>query len=208
MWGAGNATINADYPWISPTCIESRRSIAKDSTSILNQRYPISGASPVWRSSVWENSIGMYSGCDKLSLQILFVYFLALPTILQLFNFQLFFTLVLYYTYIQQKCSDSRFSSTMFVTNQIAQKEVDKSLIKPTRYLSTYKIFINLEVFINLQMRHVRLQGNQMGRVIRCQVSNFSNSCVTTSMLQEESFLYLGREILLQQMTKTVLIFL
>ena len=96
----------------------------------------------------------------------------------------------------------------MFVTNQIAQKEVDKSLIKPTRYLSTYKIFINLEVFINLQMGHVRLQGNQMGRVIRCQVSNFSNSCVTTSMLQEESFLYLGREILLQQMTKTVLIFL
>ena len=155
-----------------------------------------------------KNSIGMYSGCDKLSLQILFVYFLALPTILQLFNFQLFFTLVLYYTYIQQKCSDSRFSSTMFVTNQIAQKEVDKSLIKPTRYLSTYKIFINLEVFINLQMGHVRLQGNQMGRVIRCQVSNFSNSCVTTSMLQEESFLYLGREILLQQMTKTVLIFL
>ena len=38
-------------------------------------------------------SIGMYSGCDKLFLQILFVYFLALPSLL---NFiQLFFILVI-----------------------------------------------------------------------------------------------------------------
>ena len=118
MWGVGNATINADYPWISPTCIESRRSITKDSTNILNQRYPISGASlcggQVY-AIIEKSSVGMYSGCDKLSLQILFVYFLALPTLLQSFNFiQLFFTLVLYY--IQRKCSDNHFSSTMVVT--------------------------------------------------------------------------------------------
>ena len=29
-------------------------------------------------------SVGMYSGCDTLSLQILFVYFLALPSLLYL----------------------------------------------------------------------------------------------------------------------------
>ena len=37
---------------------------------------------------------GMYSGCDKLSLQILFVYFLALPSLLHLLIFNCFFILV------------------------------------------------------------------------------------------------------------------
>ena len=41
-------------------------------------------------------SVGMYSGCDTLSLRILFVYFLALPSLLHpLIFIQLFFILVL-----------------------------------------------------------------------------------------------------------------
>ena len=35
-------------------------------------------------------SVGMYSGCDKLSLQILFVYFLALPSLLHPLIFNCF----------------------------------------------------------------------------------------------------------------------
>ena len=63
-------TINTDYPWISPTCIESKSKYSD--TCILNQRCILSRKA----------SIGMYSGCDKLSLQILFVYFLTLPSLL------------------------------------------------------------------------------------------------------------------------------
>ena len=57
--------------------------------------------------------------------------------------------------------------------------EVDKSLIKPTRDLSTCD-------------RGARLKGNEVGGVIGCKVSNFSNCCVAASLLQEEpSFLYM-----------------
>ena len=52
-------------------------------------------------------------------------------------------------------------------------------------------------------------KSNKVGGVIVCQVSNFSNSCMASSLLQEgSSFLYLTREISLQQMTKTMPIFL
>ena len=72
------------------------------------------------------------------------------------------------------------------LTNQIAQKEVDKSLIS------------------NLQDIY---QPNKL--FIGCQLSNFPNSCVASLLLQEElSFLYLARERSLQQMTRTMLIYL
>ena len=58
-------------------------------TNVLNQRYPISRASlcvgvDINKCMILSRkaSIGMYSGCDQLSLQILFVYFLALPSLL------------------------------------------------------------------------------------------------------------------------------
>ena len=44
-----------------------------------------------------------------------------------------------------------------------------------------------------------------MGRVIGCHVSNFSNSCMASSLLQEESsFLYVTREILYFRIIKCI----
>ena len=47
-----------------------------------------------------------------------------------------------------------------------------------------------------------------MGGVIGCQISNFSNSCMASTLLKDSelSFKYITREILLQQMMKTMLI--
>ena len=44
-------------------------------------------------------SVGMYSGCDTLSLQTLFMYFLALPSLLHpsiLFNFFILITVLFF----------------------------------------------------------------------------------------------------------------
>ena len=56
----------------------------------------------------------------------------------------------------------------MVVINQITQKEVDKPHINLKGYLSTYKLFMNLE------MGDAHLRGNLVGGVIGCQVTNFS----------------------------------
>ena len=79
-------TINTDYPWISPTCIESRSKYSD--TYILNQKCMI-----ISRKA----SIGMYSWYDKLSwLHCNLVCVLFDPAILtSSFNFiQLFFIFV------------------------------------------------------------------------------------------------------------------
>ena len=47
-------------------------------------------------------------------------------------------------------------------------------------HLSTYKLFINLQVW------RMYVQGNQVGGLIGCQVSTFPNSCIASSLLQEE----------------------
>ena len=88
-------TINTGYPWISPTCIESRSKYSD--TYILNQRCMI-----ISRKA----SIGMYSGYDKLSwLHCNLVCVLFDPAIItSSFNFiQLFFILV--YEAIHYSCS-------------------------------------------------------------------------------------------------------
>ena len=50
-------------------------------------------------------SVGMYNGCDTLSLQILFVYFLALPSLL---HPSILFNCFLYLSYIESVDSISR----------------------------------------------------------------------------------------------------
>ena len=67
----------------------------------------------------------------------------------------------------------------------------------------------NCYISTNLQMQHMHSQSNEMSGVIECQLSNFPNNCVTSSLLQEELlFLCLARKISLQQVTKTTCMFL
>ena len=79
--------------------------------------------------------------------------------------------------------------------NQIAKKG-------SINHLSTYKLFINLPKWC------VCVQGNQVGGVIGCQVSKFPNSCIASSLLQEELLFCACKEIATADlcMMKTMLI--
>ena len=98
-------------------------------------------------------------------------------------------------------------SSTMVVTFwpiRLLKRRLINHLSNLQVIYQPNKIFINLQV---IYQPANAARARSVGGVIGCQLSNFPNSCVASSPLQEElSFLCLARERSLQQMTKTMLI--